>query len=227
VEEVSLLTALGEMMGNTIHRMSLREQTEHLLEDLKVSNRELTEAYDTTLEGWAKALELRDRETEGHTRRVTELTLHLARYIGMSEPELVNIHRGGLLHDIGKMGVPDHILKKTGALTDSEWVEMRKHPQHAYNMLAPIAYLRGALDIPYCHHEHWDGSGYPRGLKGDQIPIAARIFSVVDIWDALISDRTYRKAWPQHKVVQYLKDNAGQILDPIAVQKFLEMIGEE
>jgi len=226
-EEVSLLTALGEMMGNTIQRMSLREQTEHLLEDLKASNRELTEAYDTTLEGWAKALELRDRETEGHTRRVTELTLRLARYMGMSEIEMVNIQRGGLLHDIGKMGVPDHILKKTGPLTASEWVEMRQHPQHAYNMLAPIGYLRGALDIPYCHHEHWDGSGYPRGLKGDQIPVAARIFSVVDIWDALISDRTYRTAWPRHKVVQYLKENAGQILDPIAVSSFFEMIGEE
>jgi len=198
-----------------------------LFENLQRSNQELIQAYDTTLEGWARALELRDRETEGHTRRVTELTLHLAEYMEISESELVNIHRGVLLHDIGKMGVPDHILKKTGQLTEGEWAEMRQHPVYAYKLLSPISYLRGALDIPYSHHEHWDGSGYPRGLKGEQIPLAARIFSVVDIWDALLSDRPYRKAWPQDKVVEYLRDIAGSHLDPRVVEIFLRMIAED
>ena len=198
-----------------------------LFENLQRSNQELIQAYDTTLEGWARALELRDRETEGHTRRVTELTLRLAEYMGISESELVNIHRGVLLHDIGKMGVPDHILKKTGPLTENEWQEMRQHPVYAYNLLSPISYLRGALDIPYSHHEHWDGNGYPRGLKGEQIPLAARIFSVVDIWDALLSDRPYRKAWRQDKVIEYLKDIAGTHLDTRIVEVFLRMIAED
>jgi response regulator RpfG family c-di-GMP phosphodiesterase len=198
-----------------------------LFENLQRSNQELIQAYDTTLEGWARALELRDRETEGHTRRVTELTLRLAEYMGISESELVNIHRGVLLHDIGKMGVPDHILKKTGPLTENEWQEMRQHPVYAYNLLLPISYLRGALDIPYSHHEHWDGNGYPRGLKGEQIPLAARIFSVVDIWDALLSDRPYRKAWRQDKVIEYLKDIAGTHLDTRIVEVFLRMIAED
>jgi response regulator RpfG family c-di-GMP phosphodiesterase len=198
-----------------------------LFENLQRSNQELIQAYDTTLEGWARALELRDRETEGHTRRVTELTLQLAEYMGISESEMVNIHRGVLLHDIGKMGVPDHILKKTGKLDQNEWKEMRQHPVYAYNLLSPISYLRGALDIPYCHHEHWDGSGYPRGLKGEQIPLAARIFSVVDIWDALLSDRPYRKAWPQNKVIAYLRDMAGTHLEPRIVEIFLRMIAED
>ena len=198
-----------------------------LFENLQRSNQELIQAYDTTLEGWARALELRDRETEGHTRRVTDLTLRLAKYIGINDTEMINIHRGVLLHDIGKMGVPDQILKKSGPLNEGEWSEMRQHPVYAHNLLSPILFLRGALDIPYCHHEHWDGSGYPRGLKGEQIPHAARIFSVVDIWDALLSDRPYRKAWPQEEVTQYLKDIAGTLLDPTVVEVFLKMIAEE
>jgi response regulator RpfG family c-di-GMP phosphodiesterase len=198
-----------------------------LFENLQRSNQELIQAYDTTLEGWARALELRDRETEGHTRRVTDLTLRLAKYMGISDNEMINIHRGVLLHDIGKMGVPDHILKKTGQLDANEWHEMRQHPQYAYNLLSPISYLRGVLDIPYCHHEHWDGSGYPRGLKGEQIPLAARIFSVVDIWDALLSDRPYRKAWPRDDVIKYLKDIAGTHLDPTIVEIFLNMIAKD
>jgi len=198
-----------------------------LFENLQRSNQEIRQAYDTTLEGWAKALELRDRETEGHTRRVTDLTMQLAQFMNIGEDELVNINRGVLLHDIGKMGVPDHILRKTGSLTDTEWDEMRKHPQYAYDLLAPIPYLRPALDIPYCHHEHWDGSGYPRGLKGTQIPLSARIFSIVDIWDALLSDRPYRKAWPREKVIAYLKELSGTHLDPNIVTAFLDMIGED
>jgi PAS domain S-box-containing protein len=195
-----------------------------LFENLQRSNQELIQAYDTTLEGWARALELRDRETEGHTRRVTELTMRLARYMGVGDQEMVKIYRGVLLHDIGKMGVPDHILKKKAKLTPEEWVEMRQHPVYAYNLLSPISFLRGAVDIPYCHHEHWDGSGYPRGLKGEQIPLAARIFSVVDNWDALLSDRPYRRAWPREKVKAYIRESAGTILDPRIVDIFLTMV---
>jgi PAS domain S-box-containing protein len=198
-----------------------------LFDNLQRSNQEIRQAYDTTLEGWARALELRDRETEGHTRRVTRLTMDLARYMDIDEDDLVNIYRGVLLHDIGKMGVPDQILRKTGALTDDEWVEMRRHPQYAFDLLAPIPYLRPALDIPYCHHEHWDGSGYPRGLKGDQIPLAARIFSIVDIWDALLSDRPYRDAWPKDKVTAYIKEISGTILDPKVVEAFMKMMSED
>lgn len=198
-----------------------------LFENLQRSNQELIQAYDTTLEGWARALEIRDRETEGHTRRVTELTMRLARYMGVSDNEMVNIYRGVLLHDIGKMGVPDHILKKRGKLTPEEWVEMRQHPTYAYNLLSPISFLRGVMDIPYCHHEHWDGSGYPRGLKGEQIPLTARIFAVIDNWDALLSDRPYRKAWSREKVKAYLKESAGILLDPRIVGIFLTMIEED
>ena len=198
-----------------------------LFDNLQRSNQEIRQAYDTTLEGWARALELRDRETEGHTRRVTRHTMDLARFMNIAEDELVNIYRGVLLHDIGKMGVPDQILRKTGQLTDTEWAEMRKHPQHAFDLLSPIPYLRPALDIPYCHHEHWDGSGYPRGLKGEQIPLAARIFSIVDIWDALLSNRPYRDAWPEDKVIAYIKEISGTILDPKIVEAFLKMVSQD
>ncbi len=198
----------------------------HLFENLQRSNQELMQAYDTTLEGWARALELRDQETEGHTRRVTKLTLQLAKYMGIKDSELVNIRRGVLLHDIGKMGVPDNILKKTGPLSEAEWGEMRQHPVYAYKLLSPIEYLRDAIEIPYCHHEHWDGSGYPRGLKGTQIPLSARIFSIIDIWDALLSDRSYRKAWERDKVISYLKEIAGKHIDPDILEIFLRMIEE-
>jgi HD-GYP domain-containing protein (c-di-GMP phosphodiesterase class II) len=153
--------------------------------------------------------------------------MQLARYMNINDDDIVNIYRGVLLHDIGKMGVPDQILRKTGPLTDPEWTEMRKHPQHAFDLLSPIPYLRPALDIPYCHHEHWDGSGYPRGLKGEQIPLAARVFSIVDIWDALLSDRPYRDAWPEKKVIAYLKSISGTILDPRVVEAFLKMVDED
>jgi PAS domain S-box-containing protein len=199
----------------------------HLFDNLQKTNQELTQAYDTTLEGWARALELRDRETEGHTRRVTDLTLMLAKRMGIKDDELVNMYRGVLLHDIGKMGVPDQILKKTGPLNEPEWDEMRRHPQYAYDLLSPIEFLRPALDIPYCHHEHWDGSGYPNRLKGDQIPLAARIFSVVDVWDALLSDRPYRNAWPRQRVAEYIRNNAGIIFDPKVVEIFLAMMTRE
>jgi HD-GYP domain-containing protein (c-di-GMP phosphodiesterase class II) len=212
-EEINLLSALGEMVGNTIQRMRLHEQTVNQAEEIAL-------AYDLTLEGWAKALELRDKETEGHSRRVTDLTLLMAGQFHVSEPELTHIRRGVLLHDIGKMGVPDQILKKPGPLNNDEWDEMRKHPQYAYDLIHPIDYLRPALDIPYCHHEKWDGSGYPRGLQGEDIPLAARIFAIVDVFDALSTDRPYRAAWPRTLVLDYLRQQSGKHFDPKVVEAF-------
>jgi PAS domain S-box-containing protein/putative nucleotidyltransferase with HDIG domain len=189
------------------------------------SNIELKLAYNETIEGWSHALDLRDKETEGHTLRVTEKTLELARSFGLGEDELVNIRWGGLLHDIGKMGIPDGILLKPGPLTDEEWVLMKKHPSMAYEMLSPIHYLRHALDIPYCHHEKWDGSGYPRGLKDEQIPLTARIFAVVDVWDALRSDRPYRPAWTVEKTIEYIQSESGTHFDPQVVKAFILNLG--
>ncbi len=198
-----------------------------LFDNLQRSNQELSLAYDTTLEGWGKALELRDKETQGHTLRVTDLTLRLSRRMGVPDADLIHIRRGVLLHDIGKMAVPDTILKKTGPLSEEEWIEMRMHPQHAYDLLYPITYLRAVLDIPYAHHERWDGSGYPRGLKGEDIPLAARIFAVVDVWDALLFDRTYRGAWPKEKVIEYMQEHSGILFEPAIVHEFLRMIAED
>jgi putative nucleotidyltransferase with HDIG domain len=196
-----------------------------LFDNLQHSNQNLILAYDRTLEGWARALELRDNETEGHSRRVTEMTLNLARTAGISDENLIHLRRGALLHDIGKMGIPDSILHKPSSLTDEEWVLMRQHPVLAYEMLRSIDYLLPALDIPYCHHEKWDGSGYPRGLKGEEIPLSARIFAVIDVWDALGSDRPYRKAWPREKIVAYIKDESGHHFDPKVVELFFDLLG--
>ncbi len=197
-----------------------------LFNDLQQAHIRLRVAYDATVEGWSRALDLRDKETEGHTQRVTEVTLQLARRLGLDEAAQVQIRRGALLHDIGKMGVPDGILLKPGPLTEAEWAIMRQHPDNAYAMLAPIAFLRPALDIPYCHHEKWDGSGYPRGLKGDAIPLAARLFAVVDVWDALSSDRPYRPAWPAEHVREYIREGAGRHFDPHVVEAFLSWLDE-
>ena len=198
-----------------------------LFDNLQRSNVDLTLAYDATIEGWSRALDLRDKETEGHSLRVTELTERLARAMGVSEAEIVHIRRGALLHDIGKMGVPDHILLKPSTLTAEEWTFMRRHPQFAFDLLAPIPFLQPALDIPYCHHEKWDGTGYPRGLKGQQIPLAARLFAVVDVWDALRSDRPYRARWPEEKVLEHIRSLAGTHLDPKVVELFLRMVSEK
>jgi len=192
-----------------------------MFENLQRSNDELAMAYDATIEGWSSALDLRDRETEGHARRVTEITVRLAKAIGVQGEELLHIRRGALLHDIGKLGIFDRILLKPGSLTAEEWMIMRKHPDYAYQLLSPIAFLKQALDIPYCHHEKWDGSGYPRGLKGEQIPLSARLFAVADVWDALISDRPYRAAWPQSQAVEYIREQAGKHFDPQVVEAFI------
>jgi PAS domain S-box-containing protein len=195
-----------------------------LFENLQSANLDLSLAYDATIEGWSRAMDLRDHETEGHTLRVTDLTVNLARAMHISESQLTAIRRGALLHDIGKMGVPDAILLKEGDLTDEEWVIMRKHPEFAHDMLMPIAYLNDALDIPYCHHEKWDGTGYPRGLKGNHIPLVARIFAIVDVWDALTNDRTYRKKWTKQKARQFIKEQSGKHFDPQIVDVFLKNI---
>lgn len=193
-----------------------------LFETLQQMNQELILAYDRTIEGWSRALDLRDRETEGHTQRVTEITLALAQEFGIIDEELVHLQRGALLHDIGKMGVPDHILLKPGSLTEEEWIVMREHPRYAYDLLKPIVFLNRSLDIPYCHHEKWDGTGYPRGLKGEETPLAARLFAVVDVWDALTSDRPYRPAWTESQALSYIREQAGHHFDPKAVEAFLD-----
>lgn len=196
-----------------------------LFDHLQRSNAELTVAYDTTIEGWSRALELRDRETEGHTRRVTEITLELARSMGVfREDRLVQIHRGALLHDIGKMAIPDNILFKQSPLTEEEWQVMRLHPTYAYEMLSRIAYLHPALAIPLYHHERWDGTGYPKGLKGEQIPFEARIFAVVDVWDALTIKRPYREAWSLEKAQDYILSNSGTHFDPKVVEAFMRLL---
>ncbi len=191
-----------------------------LFSDLYNSKNDLVRAYDTTIEGWSRALDLRDKETEGHSQRVTELTLQIATEFPLGAEEMMHIRRGALLHDIGKMGVPDLILLKPSSLTAEEMAIMRKHPRYAYDLLSPIAYLRPALDIPYCHHEKWDGTGYPRGLRGEQIPLAARIFAVADVWDALLSDRPYRKAWTAEAAMNYIISQAGKHFDPKVVEVF-------
>ena len=197
-----------------------------LLSNLQASNRELTQAYEATIEGWSRAMDLRDRETEGHTQRVTKLTLALARSMGIDESKLVHLRRGALLHDIGKLGVPDQILFKAGGLTAEERQIMEQHVEFAYEMLAPIAYLKPALNIPYFHHEKWDGTGYPIGLKEEQIPLEARIFALVDVWDALLSDRPYRQAWTHERTMEYIRAQSGTHFDPQVVEFFLKIVKE-
>jgi HD-GYP domain-containing protein (c-di-GMP phosphodiesterase class II) len=174
------------------------------------------------LQGWLDALALCDKDTETHAWRVAERTVRFARFVGIGEDELVHIHHGTVLHDVGKLCVPTSILRKSGPLTPTEWALMRYHPVYAYELLSHIPDLRPALDIPYCHHEKWDGTGYPRRLKHEQIPFAARLFAVVDVWDALCSDRPYRSAWPEVKVLEHLRTLSGTNFDPEILQLFLE-----
>ncbi len=216
-EWLAYLEALAGQAGIAIDNAQL-------FDGIQASNLELALAYETTLEGWSRALDLRDQETEGHTERVTAMTLRLAQTMGIGEADLTLLRRGALLHDIGKMGIPDSILLKPGKLTDTEWAVMRKHPVYAQQLIAPITYLRDALDIPYCHHEKWDGTGYPRGLVGEQIPLAARLFAIVDVWDALTSDRPYRKAWSHTETLAYIQAQAGRYFDPVIVQAFMNLV---
>ncbi|MFO8035623.1 MAG: PAS domain S-box protein [Anaerolineales bacterium] len=218
-EWVDFLETLAGQAAIAIDRLNL-------FNDLERSNIDLIRAYNEVIEGWARALELRDQETEGHSRRVEELTLAIAREMGIDEEELAHVRQGALLHDIGKMGVPDKILQKPGKLTEEEWEVMKKHPTFAYELLSPIDHLKPALDIPYCHHEKWDGSGYPQGLEGEEIPLPARIFAVVDVWDALRSDRPYREAWSDEDALRYIKDQSGKHFDPRVVRIFLDIVQE-
>ena len=220
VDQADWLDFLETLAGQA----AIAIENANLFEDLQHSNSELFQAYDATIEGWSHALDLRDKETEGHSLRVTEMTLKLSSKFGFTEEQMRHIRWGALLHDIGKMGIPDNILLKPDKLTDEEWERMKQHPVFALEMLSPIAYLKSALDIPYCHHEKWDGTGYPRGLKGDVIPLAARLFAIVDVWDALRSDRPYRKAWSVEKTVEHIRSFSGTHFDPQVVEHFLGMI---
>lgn len=216
-----------DFLHATATEIAIAMDNMELLEQLQRSNQDLVRAYDATIEGWSRALELRDQETEGHAQRVVDLTLKLAELCGLPPEQMQHIRRGALLHDIGKVAIPDAILFKTGPLSLEERDVMRNHPIYAYKLLSPIEYLRPALEIPYCHHEHWDGSGYPRGLAGEDIPLAARIFTLVDVWDALCSDRTYRAAWSNDEVRAYMLEQSGKILDPQVVEKFFtNILGE-
>lgn len=194
-----------------------------LFDDLQIKNRQLEEAYQATLEGWVDALDMRDKETEGHTQRVTILTERLARSMGIEGDELIQITRGALLHDIGKMAISDSILLKPGPLTKEERDLMKQHPLHAFRMLGRIEFLRSAIDIPHYHHEKWDGTGYPEGLREVEIPFAARIFPIIDVWDALTSDRPYRKGLPHEEVKAHIKADSGKHFDPRVVEAFLQM----
>lgn len=212
------ITALKELEGE------LRSLNQDLETRVRQRTQELANSYDYTLEGWALALELRDKETEGHSRRVTETTLKVAREIGIPEEELEHIRRGALLHDIGKMAIPDDVLLKPGTLTPEERKVMQEHPTIAFQLLKRIPYLSRAIDIPYCHHERWDGTGYPRGLKGEEIPIAARIFAVTDVWDALLADRPYGRVWSKEEALEHIAAEADKHFDPHIVDVFLEMV---
>ena len=219
-EDVRLLSTIGDMTGNYLRKAWLVDDLNHL-------NQQITNAYEDTIDALSRALDLRDKDTEGHTSRVIELTLALARKVGMDDSQLVHVRRGAYLHDMGKIGIPDAILLKPGVLTDEEWEIMRRHPQYTFDMLSHIDYLVPALDIPYCHHEKWDGTGYPRGLKGDEIPLAARLFAIVDVWDALTSDRPYRQAWPDDVAINYIREQSGKFFDPRIVDVFLRIVQTE
>jgi len=220
-DRLELVVRLQSIVRLNRYRKIAEQRQE--LEDL---NKELLISYDKTIEGWSKALDLRDKETEGHTQRVTEKTMFLAHAMGLQEDFIKNhIWRGCLLHDVGKLGIPDSILLKEGPLTEEEWKVMRRHPVLAYEWLNAIPFLEPALDIPYCHHEKWDGSGYPRGLKGEEIPIAARLFAIIDVWDAITSDRPYRKAMSRAEAVQYILAQSGKHFDPQIVTLFMDNIG--
>ena len=212
-----------EMLGG---QAAIAIDNAFLFSDLQRSNNEITSAYDATIEGWSRALDLRDHDTEGHTQRVVRLTIRLAKQLQIPSTNLIHLRRGAALHDIGKMGIPDHILHKPGPLTAEEWSIMRRHPKYAYELLSPINYLRPAMDIPCYHHERWNGSGYPSGLKKEEIPLPARLFAVVDVFDALVSDRPYRPAWSKQAALDYIQEGTDDLFDPSVVPEFLKLVKE-
>lgn len=216
-DDLEFSLQLGNQIANVIENV-------RMVDGLKTANRNIADAYDATLAGWARALELRDLETEGHTQRVVKWTLDLTRSFHLDDDTLTQIYRGALLHDIGKMGIPDSILLKPGPLDSDELIIMRRHPVYAYEMLKSINYLKPALDIPYSHHEKWDGSGYPQGLSREEIPLSARIFCVVDVWDALTSKRPYRDALPPERALEYITSESGKHFDPLVVERFLSIV---
>jgi HD-GYP domain-containing protein (c-di-GMP phosphodiesterase class II) len=215
--DAALLSLIGNNSANSI-------QIQRLTTNLARTSQDLSQTFEATIDGWSKALELRDFSTERHTERVVSMTMELGRKIGLTEPDLLRIKRGAQLHDIGKMGIPDSILLKPGPLDESEWRVMRKHPVYAYELLRPIPKFNDILDIPYCHHEKWDGSGYPRRLRGTEIPVNARLFAVVDVWDALSSNRPYRTAWPQRQVMDYIQHQSNKHFEPEITSAFLEIV---
>ena len=205
--------------------VSLAIANAQLYEKARQAVTDISQAYNATLEGWSRMLDMRDHVTEEHTHRVTELTVARAQRMRFPDSELGHLRRGALLHDIGKMGIPDSILQKPGALSNEERAIMQTHPEKAYQILSRIEYLLPAVDIPYCHHEKWDGTGYPRGLRGEQIPLSARLFAVVDVFDALTSDRPYRNAWKKEKALSYIREQSGKHFFPDVVKVFCEMVG--
>lgn len=215
----SFINTLANQTANAIQNAGLFKKVQQFNYDIQT-------AYDATLEGWALALELRENETEKHTQRVRDLTTEVVKFFGFPDEDIIHIQRGALLHDIGKMGIPDSILLKPGPLNEDEWQIMRRHPTYAVQMLSKINFLKPALVIPFCHHERWNGSGYPRGLVEKEIPLEARIFAIVDVWDALSSDRVYRKAWKQDVIIEYIQKNAGILFDPEIVKVFLSILSK-
>jgi putative nucleotidyltransferase with HDIG domain len=225
-EKINLLSKFANQAAIALHNVNLYESLQETHHTLQNTHSELEQAYDTTLEGWAKVLELRDPTTEGHTQRVVSLSIQLAKQMGINDQDLINIRRGAVLHDIGKMAIPDDVLCKPGSLTDEEVKIMRMHPMLAVEMLSKIRFLEDALAIPRYHHERWDGKGYPDGLTGEDIPLAARIFAVVDVWDALINERPSREALTEEEAIAHIKNGAGSHFDPDVVQNFLKMVGK-
>ncbi len=222
--KLETLNKFANQAAIALNNARLYASLKSALGDLQIAHKELEDAYQSTLEGWAKALELRDESTEGHTQRVSNLAVKLASALGVKGEGLVNIRRGAILHDIGKMAIPDEILLKPGPLSQEERAVMQQHPKLAVSMLERIRFLRGVLEIPYLHHERWDGNGYPLGLAGEQIPLSARIFAVVDVWDAMTSDRPYRKALQRKKTLDHIRKQSGAHFDPAVVEIFLDLI---
>ncbi len=224
LDEQGQLEALEGIAHDITERRRGEEERLHLYLELERSHQDLIKSYDATIAGWSRALELRDSETEGHSERVVELTLALARRMGLPDEDMPHLRRGALLHDIGKLGISDTVLKKKGPLTEDEWAQMRLHPEYAYQVLKPIPFLAPALDIAHYHHERWDGCGYPKGLSGAEIPLMARIVAIVDVYEALSSERSYRTAWPRERILDHLLSQSGRQFDPEVVKAFMEVI---